>query len=461
MAVATGITTRVLSVNRNTAVVNSTMTTNGGNVVTEYGVVYGLVANPTTADSKVSTVGAIADGATYQKTLTGLTPNATYYLRSFVTNASGTAYGQNTVMYTAIDLNITPSTDVSWRFIICDEDNIKIAILNTCRTRKISKALNKAGEAMFTINVHELNDIAIRINETPKSLLGAGRHRLNCYRNGVLWFSGQIVKAKLTTNSLDTVVEVTTLGWLWLLGFRYISKGVDTELVGDGTALAQYAVDTVQAELYGDFGIIEGSTPASPTVTTTVNTQNVLEFIEDIGNADNGFDFEVTPDKVFNKFYPAKGSDLSNDIVLRYPSNVIEQIEEFYDATDLANSVTAIGAGSGLAGVTATRDNFDSQIAFVKREKIVSVKNLDNATVVGDIAQQTLNETAYIAPLYRISFFGNQTAVDLNSFDTGDLLKVESRQVGAEIDQALRVFQIDVTISDTDLENVALTVGLI
>lgn len=460
MALAT-VTTRALSVNRNSALVSSNMPSNGGNTVTEYGVVYGTAINPTTSDGKVSTVGAISNGATYQNTITGLTPNATYHVRAFITNSSGTAYSADMIVYTSMDIVISGVNESDWRFIICDENNIKIAILNTCRARKASKALNKAGEASFTINVNELNQIANKIGENPKSLLGAGRHRLNCYRNGVLWFSGQIVKAKLTTNSLDTVVEVTALGWLWLLGFRYISKGVDTELVGNGTALAQYAVDTVQAELYGDFGIIEGSTPASPSITTTVNTQNVLEFIEDIGNADNGFDFEVTPDKVFNKYYPAKGSDLSQDIVLRYPSKVVEQIEEFYDATDLANSVTAIGAGSGLAGVTATRDNFDSQQAFVKREKIVSVKNLDNATVVGDIAQQTLNETAYIAPLYRISLYGNQTVVDINSFDTGDLIKVESKQLGAEIDQALRVFQIDVSISETDLENIALTVGLI
>jgi sugar lactone lactonase YvrE len=66
--------------------------------------------SPTISDSKVSRT---ADTTNYSLSLTGLTPNTTYYLRSYVTNEAGTGYSSVTTFKTntaTYALNATVST---------------------------------------------------------------------------------------------------------------------------------------------------------------------------------------------------------------------------------------------------------------------------------------------------------------------------------------------------------------
>lgn len=77
------------SITHNSAIVNSTIETNGGATITERGVVYSTVPNPTLANNKVVS----GSGAgTYNTTISGLTGNSDYYVRAYATNASGTTY---------------------------------------------------------------------------------------------------------------------------------------------------------------------------------------------------------------------------------------------------------------------------------------------------------------------------------------------------------------------------------
>lgn len=79
-------------------VIYSTSTTCGGNVsfnggetLTEYGVCWSTSSSPTIADSKKS----IGTGTgTFSGSITGLTPNTTYYVRAYAKNSIGTAYGE-------------------------------------------------------------------------------------------------------------------------------------------------------------------------------------------------------------------------------------------------------------------------------------------------------------------------------------------------------------------------------
>ena len=70
----------------------------GGSPVTARGVCWGTTANPTVSGSK--TVDGTGTGA-FTSTITGLLPNTTYYIRSYATNAVGTAYGNQVTTTTA------------------------------------------------------------------------------------------------------------------------------------------------------------------------------------------------------------------------------------------------------------------------------------------------------------------------------------------------------------------------
>jgi beta-glucanase (GH16 family) len=71
----------------------------GGAAITARGVCWSTLANPTIADSKTE------DGTgtgSFNSVLGGLTPDTTYYLRSYATNAAGTFYGNEQTFTTGL-----------------------------------------------------------------------------------------------------------------------------------------------------------------------------------------------------------------------------------------------------------------------------------------------------------------------------------------------------------------------
>jgi uncharacterized protein (TIGR02145 family) len=89
-----------------TAVVSSTacasaksggnVTSSGGSTVTVKGVCWSTISNPTTSDSQTMDGSGLG---LFTSSITGLSPNTTYYLRAFATNTYGTAYG-NQISFT-------------------------------------------------------------------------------------------------------------------------------------------------------------------------------------------------------------------------------------------------------------------------------------------------------------------------------------------------------------------------
>jgi uncharacterized protein (TIGR02145 family) len=77
----------------------------GGAAVTSRGVVWSTSTNPT-----ISLTTKTSDGSgtgSFSSTLTGLTPNTTYYIRAYATNSAGTAYGNEVTFTTTNSNNVT------------------------------------------------------------------------------------------------------------------------------------------------------------------------------------------------------------------------------------------------------------------------------------------------------------------------------------------------------------------
>lgn len=87
---ATITTTAASNVTNTEASLGGNVTSDGGSAVTSRGICYNTSANPTTANSVVSSGNGTGS---FTVNLTNLTANTTYYARAFATNASGTAYG--------------------------------------------------------------------------------------------------------------------------------------------------------------------------------------------------------------------------------------------------------------------------------------------------------------------------------------------------------------------------------
>ena len=87
------------------------VTGSGGATVTARGVCWSTLQNPTTSDNHTSNGTGVGS---FTSTLTGLSPNVTYYVRAYATNMAGTAYGtQKTVIVAASELPVVETTSVT------------------------------------------------------------------------------------------------------------------------------------------------------------------------------------------------------------------------------------------------------------------------------------------------------------------------------------------------------------
>ena len=85
-------TTAVSAITATTATSGGTATCDGGSAITARGVCWGTAANPLVTGPHTT------DGTgtgTYTSQITGLSPNTTYHVRAYVTNAGGTIYGSD------------------------------------------------------------------------------------------------------------------------------------------------------------------------------------------------------------------------------------------------------------------------------------------------------------------------------------------------------------------------------
>jgi len=100
IVIPTVTTTSISNVATTTAIGGGNVTSDGGASVTDRGVCWSTSTNPTTSNSKTT------DGTgmgSFTSSITGLTQNTTYYVRSYATNSTGTSYGSQISFTTIIN----------------------------------------------------------------------------------------------------------------------------------------------------------------------------------------------------------------------------------------------------------------------------------------------------------------------------------------------------------------------
>jgi len=80
----------ISSITSTSAGAGGNISSDGGAAVSARGLVYGTTSNPTLSNT-VLTIGSGTGG--FSGTISGLTPNTTYYVRAYATNSAGTGYG--------------------------------------------------------------------------------------------------------------------------------------------------------------------------------------------------------------------------------------------------------------------------------------------------------------------------------------------------------------------------------
>lgn len=99
-------TKNAISITQNTAVSGGDIISDGRSPILSKGICYAELSNPTVADSLTNNG---SGSSSYFSTLKNLKPNTKYYIRSYATNAIGTAYG-NEVNFTTNPIQIVLPT---------------------------------------------------------------------------------------------------------------------------------------------------------------------------------------------------------------------------------------------------------------------------------------------------------------------------------------------------------------
>jgi hypothetical protein len=105
--VPTVTTNNVSNITTTTATCGGNVTSAGNGTVSARGVCWSTSSNPTISNSH--TTNGSGTG-TFTSSLTGLTPNTTYYVRAYATNEAGTAYGTQKTFTTNADATIPTVT---------------------------------------------------------------------------------------------------------------------------------------------------------------------------------------------------------------------------------------------------------------------------------------------------------------------------------------------------------------
>lgn len=99
-------TSEISNISDNSAQGGGNITDDGGSDLTERGICWSLTTNPTISDFHSSDGNA---AGTYVSLLTDLTPNTTYHVRAYATNAQGTGYGEE-ISFTTTTLSLASIT---------------------------------------------------------------------------------------------------------------------------------------------------------------------------------------------------------------------------------------------------------------------------------------------------------------------------------------------------------------
>jgi hypothetical protein len=274
-------------------------------------------------------------------------------------------------------------------------------------------------------------------------------------------FGGQISSVRKVAEGNNRYWEVTAVQFFNLLEQRYCGYNKSTGLsdpreftTTQAGTIAWTLIDETQDETNGNLGITHGVIQDSVARTKSYEKKNIAEAIVELADNDYGFDFEITADKVFNVYYPMKGT-IRDDVVFRYPGNCLN-MECMENGLDVVNSELGLGRHWGGQEIYYIVDDVTSQVAYGRREKIASYKDVEMQTYLNNMVTEDISWNKDIHQVVKFKAFVD-AKTDLGAYGLGDSVRVVADDF--DIDEQLFVYERQVSIDEADSVTVALTLG--
>ena len=212
-------TTSISSITSTSTNAGGNISSDGGALVSARGLVYATTSNPTLSNT-VLTIGS--GTGSFSGTLTGLTPNTTYYIRAYASNSAGTGYGNEISFQTlpvAVPTLITTDasgitqTTVTSGGTVSNDGGANVTergiVYGTSAnpTTSDTKVTSGSGTGSFNVNVTALTpNTTYHIRSYAINSAGTG------YGNNITFQTTVPAVPSLTTRELLNITNTTATG---------------------------------------------------------------------------------------------------------------------------------------------------------------------------------------------------------------------------------------------------------
>jgi len=306
-------------------------------------------------------------------------------------------------------------------------------------------ALNEPGSCSFTV--------ALRDPKCTKAILAPGEREVRVYRDGILVWAGYLWTAYASWG--EGHVRFACEGFISRLRHRLVTSNL-TYTSTEQFDIAWNLIAHTQAKTDGSLGFTRGGEANSGVNATRKYAQferpNILEEIEGLAESGTGFDYEITPDKVFHMYYPEKGS---NKLVNFELGKNIGGLSYDVDSVSIINTVHAIGAGEGELTCIASAINTTSRAKYGLMEESYSFQNIKRFDTLQTLANEQLavNKDARFQPQ------ANITGTDpvWTTLAVGDRATILGDYGYMELDDSFRIVTMLVQLDNTGNEQYQVT----
>jgi len=339
---------------------------------------------------------------------------------------------------------------------VANADLVRIDEITTWKSLSYFHKLNGIGGCIFTLSVYD--------RKATKENLTRFRNQIVIKDgNSVEWF-GTIAKVYGGINN-QGFEDITIECYSYLSHFtsRYTNK-LQSYVQEDQMDIAWDLINTTQTNTNGTLLVSRGSYSATVDRDRTYEYSEVAQSIINMANVIDGFDFTFDAsldsnnlmDGVVFNCYVALGNKRT-DLVPFSISNKNLKSFTFVTKTDLSNTVTAEGAGTGSPLIKTSSDS-SLQIGYTRREKILTEKDISVPETLQEKADTYKRMQSVESWDFELEVFAD-TNPTYGSYSLGDLVKIDLSLIGSgdylQFSEWGRIIELGVSVDQQGVKTIA------
>lgn len=296
------------------------------------------------------------------------------------------------------------------------------------QTYTIKEEVNLGKTLQIKLDYYQVNDIAERYQTTAYSLLSGALREIYVEKDDTRIFSGVITDMSMDRGEgTDVTVSLAAAGYFNMLKKRRTAalRAFTSTDAGD---IAWTLIDESQTAdpPYSDFGITQGTSPTTKTRDRTFRFANLYDEIVQMtnNNLKDGFDCEIDDEKVFNIYYPYKGSNRPEIVLDIGNIQAISMRKPLL--LNMTNKIYVLGQDDSTYVTRTAPDTFKTSFGVL--EDVLAKREVKETTTLNDYGDQKLSTDQ--SPQLTMTIEHLDGEPDVLDYSVGDWLPVTFDEAG-------------------------------